>query len=368
MLRLSKSCIGANEKQAVLRVLNNEYLGMGAEVERFEQALADFFGREVVCVCNGTAALQLALQGVNVGAGAEVLVQSLTYLASFQSISATGAKPVACDINPETLTINLDDAERRLTEKTKAIMPVHYAGGAVGLDSVYDFAERHRLRVVEDAAHAFGSAYCGKKVGAIGDVSCFSFDGIKNITSGEGGCIVSDDAELLAKVRDARLLGVKNDTISRFQGRRSWDFDVDGQGWRYHMSDVMAAIGLEQLNRFPEFSEKRRGLARLYDKLLEDVHFLTPLKHDYSEVVPHIYVVKVGASHDRDKLRSQLENQNIQTGIHYKPNHQLSYYRDMTIDFPVTEREYLRLLTLPLHPDLSEDDVHMICSVLKLLE
>jgi dTDP-4-amino-4,6-dideoxygalactose transaminase len=224
LIRLSKSCLGEAEKLAVMGVLERDFLGMGSEVQQFEQALTEFFGRPAVCVVNGTAALQLALEGCDVGEGDEVLVQSLTYVASFQAISATGAKPVACDIDPVTLTLDWRDAEKRLRSKTKALMPVHYSGGVGALDEIYAFAHKHGLRVFEDAAHAFGTVYKGKRVGGFGDISCFSFDGIKSITSGEGGCIVTDDPDLLTRVKDSRLLGVEKDTEKRYTSRRSWKF------------------------------------------------------------------------------------------------------------------------------------------------
>ena len=197
-----------------MSVLDHEYLGMGQEVFAFEAALSNFFGRPTVCVANGTAALHLSLQAIGLTNGHEVLVPSLTYVSSFQAISATGATPVACDIDLATLTIDWKDAESRMTDKTKAIMPVHYAGGVGKLSEVYAFASNNGLRVIEDAAHAFGTTYGGKLVGAFGDISCFSFDGIKNITSGEGGCVVASDIKTLNTVRDCRLLGVVNDTES----------------------------------------------------------------------------------------------------------------------------------------------------------
>ena len=153
-------------------------------------------------------------------------------------------------LDPATMTLDWRDAEKRLTSKTKALMPVHYGGGVGALDEIYAFAHKYGLRVIEDAAHAFGTEYKGKRVGGFGDISCFSFDGIKHITSGEGGCIVTDDPDLITRVKDSRLLGVEKDTEKRYTSRRSWEFDVFAQGWRYHMSNIMAAIGVEQLKRF----------------------------------------------------------------------------------------------------------------------
>lgn len=369
MIRLSKSVIGSLEKDAVIGVLEREYLGMGTEVQQFEEALSHFFGRPAVCVNTGTAALHLALQACGIKAGDEVLVPSLTYVASFQAISAAGARPVACDIDASSLTLDWRDAERRLSTHTKAVMPVHYSGGVGDLDGIYDFADRNGLRVVEDAAHAFGTDYQGRRIGSFGDIACFSFDGIKNITSGEGGCVVTSDEDILQRARDARLLGVEKDTEQRYSGGRSWEFQVNMQGWRYHMSNIMAAIGLVQLEQFPEPAKKRQLLARHYDELLQHNSGIKVMPHDYNEVVPHIYVIRIAGLERRDNLRSWLMGQGIQTGIHYQPNHWLRYFRSADtsdLPLPVVEAEYSTLLSLPLHPGLLKQDVEFICD--RLLE
>lgn len=368
LIRLSKSCLGDAEKQAVMGVLEREYLGMGSEVQQFEQALTEFFGRPAVCVVNGTAALHLALQACGIGQGDEVLVQSLTYVASFQAISATGAKPVPCDVDPKTLTLDWRDAAKRLTSKTRAVMPVHYTGEVGDLDGIYAFARQYGLRVVEDAAHALGTVHHDKHVGGFGDIACFSFDGIKNITSGEGGCIVTDDPEVLRKMRDARLLGVEKDTEKRYTGQRSWEFDVTEQGWRYHMSNIMAAIGIEQLKRFSQMAATRQRLARRYDELLQNHPRIRFLPHDYDVVVPHIYVVRIKGMPDRKALQAQLLEHGIQSGIHYQPNHVLSFYRDLAaLPLTVTDEVFSELLSLPLHPDVTDQDVEFICTHLKTL-
>ena len=365
LIRLSKSCIGDAEKKAVMGVLDREYLGMGAEVKQFEDALSDFFGRPTVCVINGTAALHLSLQACDVGVGDEVLVPSLTYVASFQAISATGAIPVACDINIETCLLDLVDAEKRITKNTKAIMPVHYTGGVGDLDALYEFANKYNLRVVEDAAHAFGTTYKDKRIGSFGDIACFSFDGIKNITSGEGGCIVTEEEDILKKVKDSRLLGVENDTDSRYRGERTWDFNVTYQGWRYHMSNVMAAIGLEQLKRFLEFAKIRQDLAKKYDFLFRDVEGIQPLQRDYDTVVPHIHVVRIPGMKNRNELREKMLGKGIQVGYHYQPNHWLTRHpNEFDAPLPVTDRIFPELLTLPLHPDVSDTDVEYVASEL----
>lgn len=351
-----------------MAVLDKEFLGMGAEVQQFEQALTAFFGRPAVCVVNGTAAVHLAVQACGIGPGDEVLVPSLTYVASFQAISATGATPIACDIDPATCVLDWRDAERRLTARTKAVMPVHYSGGVGDLAGIHAFAHHHGLRVIEDAAHAFGTVYRGKRIGGFGDIACFSFDGIKNITSGEGGCVLTDDPDVLRKVQDARLLGVEKDTEKRYSGQRSWEFDVTAQGWRYHMSNIMAAIGLEQLKRFPGMAATRQSLARRYDELLRGHPRIQPLERDYDEVVPHIYVVRISGLSDRKALQARLLEHGIQTGIHYQPNHELTFYRQSHGSrLEVTDAIFPELLTLPLHADLAGHEVEFICMQLKKL-
>lgn len=362
VIRLSKSAIGEAEKRAVMGVLDREYLGMGSEVQEFENMLSRFFERPAICVNTGTAALHVALQALGLGPGDEVLVQSLTYVASFQAISATGAKPVPCEVDPDTITLDVKDAEKRLTDRTKAIMPVHYSGGMGALDEIYEFAEDNGLRVVEDACHAFGGYYKGKRVGSFGDIACFSFDGIKNITAGEGGAVVTNDETVLQKIRDARLLGVEKDTEKRYKGERSWEFDVIQQGWRYHMSNIMAAIGIEQFKRLPEFAARRRYLAKKYRENLESIGSIELLEQDLDSIVPHIFVIKLKSGH-RDEIRNKLLEKGIQTGVHYQPNHVLSLYNDGN-SLPVTEEIFPRLLSLPLHPDLKDSDIDYICEQL----
>ena len=366
LIRLSKSCLSDAEKQAVMGVLDREFLGMGPDVDQFEKALSDFFGRPVICVVNGTAALHLALQACGIGRGDEVLLPSLTYIASFQAISATGASSVSCDINSETFLLDLENAKKRITQKTKAIMPVHYTGGVGDLDAVYTFAKKNGLKVIEDAAHAFGSTYKGKRVGSFGEVACFSFDGIKNITSGEGGCIITEDENILQKVRDARLLGVEKDTDRRYLGERSWEFDTTAQGWRYHMSNIMAAIGLEQLKRFPYFAKKRQQLAKQYDSLFTNHPVIKSIPRDYETVVPHIYVVRIIGMKNRRIIQQELADSNIQVGYHYQPNHWLKYFSgESPILLPITDAIVPELLTLPLHPDLTESDIEYVASKLE---
>lgn len=365
MIRLSRSIIGEREIAAVQTVLERAFLGMGAEVERFEQELSAYLdGAPVACVNTGTAALHLALQAIGLGPGDEVLLPTLTYVASFQAVSACGAVPVACDVRERDGLLDLEDAARRVTPRTRAIMPVHYASYPGDLDAVYAFAQARQLRIVEDAAHAFGCLYKGKKLGSFGDVACFSFDGIKNITSGEGGAIVTHDAQVLRRVRDARLLGVEKDTDKRYQGERSWEFEVQAQGWRYHMSDIMAAIGRVQLTRLEgEFGPQRIRLAARYREKLGGCRHVRLFDNVGEHVIPHIFPVRIVAG-KRDAVMQALNAQNIQTGMHYKPNHLLARFGGGKPQLPVAELLWAELLSLPLHPGLGDAELDRVCEIM----
>lgn len=369
-MRLSCSVVGEAEAAAVHRILCDVgYLGMGTEVQRFESEIAAYLGVPeswVISTNTGTSALHLAVESVlGCGSGAEVLVPSLTFVASFQAISGAGAIPVACDARLDTATIDLEDAARRITPRTRAIMPVHYASNPVALDEMYAFAQKHGLRVIEDAAHAFGCLYKGRKIGSFGDVACFSFDGIKNITCGEGGCIVTSDQTVADRCRDARLLAVEKDTEKRFAGLRSWDFDVERQGWRYHMSNIMAAVGRVQLSRFDgEFAPKRRALAARYREKLNNVRGLTLLQAEPEAwIVAHIFPVRI-LDGRKAQVIDALDAQGIPTGQHYKPNHLLTFYGGGKERLPVTEQLHDELLTLPLHPNLDYSDIDAVCEAL----
>jgi dTDP-4-amino-4,6-dideoxygalactose transaminase len=362
-IRVSGSSVGKSELSAIESVFERGYLGMGADVLEFEQLLSDYFGRSVVCVATGTAALQLAVQCIGIQPGDEVLVPSLTYVAAFQAISATGAVPVAVDVMEESMTMDPHDAESKITNKTRAIMPVYYGGGIRGLQELRDLAVKHKLRVIEDAAHAFGSVIDGKLVGSDGDISCFSFDPIKNLTAGEGGCVVSADSDFIERVRDARLLGVMGDSKARNSEKRLYEFEVESQGWRYHMSNINAAIGKAQFSTFEQAAATRQRLAQIYNEVFADSTVVTVLPYEYDGVVPHIYVVRFKDAVTRDRIKLDLlTNLNVETALHWYPNHYLSKFRDESGSLRVTEDSFSRMLTLPLHTKLDEHQVRKIAS------
>ncbi len=366
MIRVSQPVVGDEELAAVKLALERGYYGHAEKVLEFEDRLRNYLDvPEVVCVVNGTAALHLSCDALGLGLEDEVLIPSVTYVASFQAITATGATPIACDVEGDTLLIDLEDARQRITAQTKAIMPVHYAGNAANMEDVLILAEDYGLRVVEDAAHAFGSTLGGKKVGSFGDISCFSFDSIKTITCGEGGAIVSRDSELAELIRQKRQLGIDR----RSHPATSWEnrsrrYDVSTQGFRYHMGNINASIGLVQLGKADEFIARRREICKRYDTAFRDVDGLRTLCIDYKEVAPHIYVIRVEDGR-RDDLMEFMQTRDIETGVNYIPNHLHTYFRRDGLTLPKAERAYSEMLTLPLHAALSDDEVTWIIETIK---
>lgn len=362
LLPTSRPSVGAEELEALRDVLASGWLGQGSVVFKFEAALRDYLGAaDVVAVGSGTAALQLALEAAGVGPGDEVIVPSLTFCASVQAITALGAHPVFCEVSARDLNVDPADVAARITSRTKAIMPVHYAGNPCAMDVLWPLARDHGLRVIEDAAHAFGSTFEGVPIGGRGDLTCFSFDPIKNITCGEGGAIALRDPEAAALLRRKRLLGIDNDAWHRLSRRQAWHYDVAMQGYRYHMSNLNAAIGLAQLGKFAAFAEKKRRLVAFYNERLGGLPGLSLLAWDLPNCCPFAYTVRV-LDHRRDALAEHLRRHEIGCGLNYQPNHLHTYFRRFATPLPVTEALASEILSLPLFCDMSDDDAARVAT------
>lgn len=361
MIKVSRGCLGEEELAEVKEAFDYGYFGLEYKVFKFEEELKKYLGAQYVTTTNtGTSALHLALDALGIGKGSEVITPSLTFIGAFQAISATGATPVPVDIYPDTLLIDIDDVRRKITTRTRAIMPVHYAGNPCNMDALIKIGDEYNIRIVEDAAHALGSYYKGKKIGSFGDIVCFSFDSIKNITCGEGGAVICHQTELADILRQKRSCGIerKHQAASTWKERTPY-YEVKTQGFRYHMSNINAAIGLAQLKKIDSFISRRREICRRYDSAFREVPRINCLPINYDEVAPHIYVVRVKDGR-RDSLMDYLKNLDIETGINYIPNHLHTFYANKAVSLPETEKAYREILTLPLHFGLSDDDVVMV--------
>jgi len=360
MIPVQRPFLGDEELAAVGKVFDSAWLGMGSTTKEFEDRIRTLVGaRHVIAVNTGTSALHLALDAIGLEPGAEVIVPSLTFAASVQAILACGGRPVFCDVCADTLNMDVADAARRVTPRTRAIMPVHYGGLACDMDAVMALAREHHLMVVEDAAHAFGSTYKGRAIGTIGDVTCFSFDPIKNITCGEGGAVVTDNDDIARRALPKRILGIDNDTWSRYRNERTWFYEVVTPGYRYHLSNINAAIGLAQLDRMEAFRSFKRDVVRRYDEAFGGIGGIALVQRNLDETFPFFYVVRI-LNGRRDALMTQLKGNGIGTGVHYIPNHLQPLFAKYSTALPVTERMYEEIISLPLYVGMSGADLDAV--------
>jgi dTDP-4-amino-4,6-dideoxygalactose transaminase len=370
LVPLSDVVVDAEIERAVLDVVRSGWWSMGARVAEFEREFADFCGaRHAFAVANGTAALHLALLATGCGAGDEVLVPSLNFVAAANTIGQTGATAVFCDIGGvDDLTVSPEDLERAVTPATKAIVVMHYGGNPCHMGAILEVAERHGLHVVEDAAHAPGAVWRGRMCGTIGDVGCFSFFSNKNLPVGEGGMVVTDDEELAERIRLLRSHGMTTLTWDRHRGH-AHSYDVVEQGFNYRLDEFRAALGLVQLRRLQGANTARERLVGLYRDALDGERGLRmPFGRADAGVrsAHHLAVVVLPRHLRRDDVRAQLAERRIQTSVHYPPIHTFSHYRQLKAQraLPATEDVASRLVTLPLYPTLSDDDVSLVASAL----
>jgi dTDP-4-amino-4,6-dideoxygalactose transaminase len=360
--------IGEEEIAEVVDSLRSGWVGTGPKVQRFETMLAEYVDVPYCrCVSSCTAALILAMQVLGVGPGDEVLVPAMTFVASANAIEHAGATPRLVDSVPGTGLIDLDAAEAAITPRTRAIMPVHFAGRPVDMDRLAGLRDRHGLLIVEDAAHAIGAAWNGRRIGAFGNLTAFSFYVTKNISTIEGGALMTDDPEIAAEVERLALHGLSLGAWQRFSDAGFRHYEVVRPGFKYNMTDVQAAVGLHQLPHLDRWIERRAELWDHYDALLAGLPLQTPAPPEPGTVhARHLYQVLLepDAPLTRDELLDGLTAMNIGTGVHYRGVHLHPYYRDkygLTEDhFPVATAISYRTLSLPLSPkvtDADQDDV-----------
>jgi perosamine synthetase len=365
MIKISRGSFGEEELEEVRSAFEYGYLGLGHKVDEFEEELKKFLDANYIVATNtGTSALHLALEALGVKAGDEVIVPSLTFVASFQAISVVGAVPISCDVYPNTLLMDMNSVKEKISNRTKVIMPVHYGGNPCDMNTLLEIKKTRGIRIVEDAAHAFGSTYCGEKIGGFGDIACFSFDSIKNITCGEGGAIACNEPDLVEKIKIKRLLGIDRKTqTSKSWKERSWEYDVVDQGFRYHMSNLNAAIGLAQIKKIESFISRRREICAQYVSELKNIPSVQLLPVDYSVVAPHIFVILVSGNR-RNGLMQFLKDRDIESSVPYIPNHLHSFYRVDAL-LPNTDKVFKEILSLPLHTELSDRNVWTVIASVK---
>lgn len=360
----------AEEQKAIERVLESKWLTMGHETLAFEEEFKAYLGvRHAFAVSNCTGALHLALAAHGIQSGDEVICPSLTFAATVNSIFYVGATPILADIkSPEELCLSIDEVQKKISDKTKAIIVMHYAGYAGDLAEILKLANEKNLIVIEDAAHAIGATLNGKKLGSFGDASCFSFFANKNMTCGEGGMICTNDPVIASKIKLLRCHGMNSQTLDRHKGH-NFSYDITEFGFNYRMDEVRASMARVQLQKLDKWNQARLEKVKLYQELLSDHPLLdlTFMQSNTEASNGHIFPVMLKKDTDRLRLMQYLKEKGIQTSIHYRPYHQMSQYVKNFSHCALPQSEYAgeHELTLPLYPNLSSDDVQYIVDSLK---
>jgi dTDP-4-amino-4,6-dideoxygalactose transaminase len=358
--------ISEAEVEAVVETLRSGWLTTGPKVKRFEEAFAEYVGCQyAVAVNSATAALHLALGAVGIQEGDEVLVPTMTFAATAEVVLYFKAKPVLVDCRPDTFNIDPDQIEKSITAKTKAIIPVHIAGHACDMDRIMEIARIHDLRVIEDAAHALPARFQGKMIGTISDITCFSFYATKTITTGEGGMATTENLEWADRMRIMGLHGISKDAWKRYTAEGSWYYEILYPGFKYNLTDIAAAIGLEQLKKCHRFWESRQRYATLYNEGFKDVPgIITPYVASHMQHAWHLYIIQLDLEQlriGRNEFISLLKQENIGTSVHFIPLHLHPYYRNTfkyrPEDFPTASAVFERIISLPIYPKMEETDV-----------
>jgi dTDP-4-amino-4,6-dideoxygalactose transaminase len=367
--------IGEEEIAAVVACLRSGWVTTGPATRQFEQEFRSYLADDVetISVNSATAGLHLALECLGIGPGDEVIVPTLTFTATAEVVRYLGATPVFVDVDPRTLNLSPLAVQAAITSRTRAIVPVHYAGMACDMDALLELARAHKLRVVEDAAHAFPTRYRGRLVGTLdSDITVFSFYANKTMTTGEGGMVVTRDTELARRIRLMRLHGISQDAFNRYVSRTpAWYYEVVAAGFKYNLTDIASAIGIEQLRKIDRFLARREALARRYDEALAGLPLqLPPRPAAGSSHAWHLYVVRLADADrlGRDDLIKELSARGIGTSVHFIPLHRQPYWRDTcqlsAAQFPVAEAAYQSMLTLPLYTRMSDADQERVIAAL----
>jgi perosamine synthetase len=374
VLPFHKADIGDEEVAEVVDVLRSGWLTTGPKVKEFEQEFAAMVGAQhAVAVNSCTAALHLALEASGLREGDEVLVPTMTFAATAEVVAYFKAKPVLIDCVQDTLNLDPDRIEEAITDKTKAIIPAHFAGHPCEMEQIQSIARTHGLRVIEDAAHALPARYQGKMVGGIADFTCFSFYATKNITTGEGGMVTTDDPEWAARVRMMSLHGLSRDAWNRYSAKGSWYYEILSPGFKYNLTDIAAALGLAQLKKCDRFWKARERYAALYHEGFRELpEIICPQAASHVQHAWHLYVIQLNLDRlriSRNEFIQRLQQAGIGCSVHFIPLHLHPYYRDKwgyrPHDLPVSSMVYQRIVSLPLYSKMTDADIERVIVTVK---
>ena len=361
-LPLARPSIGRDELAAATEVIESGFWTTGPKVFEFENCLAEYLSEETPLSVTGlnscTSGLFLSLKALGITEGDEVIVPTWTFAATALVVEWVGAKPVLCDIEGNSLNIDAERAEKLVTNRTKAIIPVHIAGYPCEIEKLRDIAEYHNLRIVEDAAHAIGTKYKGRKIGNFSDVTCFSFYATKNLAMGEGGAAVSHDDHLIEKIKRMAYFGINKAAFKRYEKNGSWAYDIEELGYKCNLDSIHAAIGLIQLKKLDSMNKRRREIAQRYKEELDRrISFTLDSKDHYHSY--HLFPILLPHETDRNAFINKLKENNIGTSVHFKPLHKHSHYKGQFPDsnFPIADQLYSRVVSIPMFPAMTDEDI-----------
>jgi len=372
-----KTQLSSEEIDAVTAVIKSGWLTMGEKTFEFENMFSEYVGSSrSIAVNSCTAALHLALKAAGIKEGDEIILPAMTFIATWEVITYLNAVPVICDVLKDSFLIDPVDVERKITPKTKAIIPVHYGGESCDMDAIAHIADRHKVIIIEDAAHALPAFYKKKMIGTIGDITCFSFYATKTLTTGEGGMITTAHNEWAERIKRLRLHGITKDAWNRYSHKGSWEYDVSEPGYKYNMTDIASAIGIEQLKKIDRMNLARRDIANKYMQAFNKTELIDTWKvRDHNECAWHLYPIKLNLNAlkiNREQFINEMKKKNIGTSVHYIPLYRFSLLADSVYskeDFKGCEDIFLRQVSLPIYPEMSSVEIdYVIDNVLEILE
>lgn len=367
-LSYGRQIIDEEDIQAVVDTLRSPFLTQGPKIVEFEQAIARYVGSKyAVAFCNGTAALHAACYAAGIEEGDEVITTPITFAASANCVRYVGGTVVFADIDPQTYNIDTTEIEKKITSRTKAIIPVDFTGQPADMDKIMEIAKKHNLTVIEDGAHSLGAVYKGRKVGTLADMTMFSFHPVKPITTAEGGIIVTDNEDYYRKLQLFRSHGIEKTDHAIQQG--DWYYEMTDLGYNYRMTDIQAALGLSQLKKIENFIHRRHEIVEMYNNGFEDnPNFIIPKQLEGTISGWHLYMIQLKVTKSRQEVFNKMRNRNIGVHVHYIPVYWHPYYQNLGYEkgiCPIAEHWYNNVLTLPIHPSLSNKEIEFIINSLK---
>jgi len=378
MIPIFKTSVGEEELKEIKDSFDSHWLALGPKTKILEEDFKKYTqAKNAISLNSCTAALHLALVALDINDGDEVLISSMTFASTGHAVLFCRAKPILVDVEPETLTMSIEDLKKKITPKSKAIIAVHYGGHVCDMDRIISIAKEHNLAVIEDAANCAGAEYKGQKIGSLdSDFTCFSFEAKKNMTTGDGGMITTNKTgEIIEKIRCLRWVGMDKDTLKRFSsGNREakpWEYDILYPGYKYNMNDLAAGIGIVQLRKLEMMNDKRRSVVERYNEAFKELSWLkTPVEMKYAKNAYWLYILRLEQG-DREKFLEHLLKEGISANTNFKPLHLFTFYNEyyrknnLRVNCPVAEREWKKIAVLPLYPDMTTEELLTVITAVK---